>query len=245
MTVLPLQLQVLRLLLAPVLGGLVGVERERKDHGAGLRTHALVCLGSALVIIVSTYGFSAAQGAVGVALDPSRVSAQVVSGVGFLGAGTIIVQGRTVRGLTTAASIWMVAAIGLATGAGLYIPALIGTLLALLILVPLQFFERRVIHHEHINLASSPTFHRHRDGTIGTAATGTGIHVAGERELVRAVEPDGTSQRRRLTIELEAESAEAVEALVERLQALDGAHRIVVRPRRKRQRRSRRHPRPG
>src|SRR5579883_2140530 len=103
-----------RLVIATILGGLVGLERERLDRAAGLRTHALVALGAALLMLVSAFGFSDVLHTPQVTLDPSRVAAQVVSGIGFLGAGTIILRREIVRGLTTAASVWSVAAIGLA-----------------------------------------------------------------------------------------------------------------------------------
>src|ERR1041384_8355987 len=126
---------VLRLLVAAVLGCLVGLERERLDRAAGLRTHALVAVGSALCMLVAAFGFSEIMRMPQVGLDPSRVAAQVVSGIGFLGAGTIIMQREIVRGLTTAASVWTVAGIGLAVGGGLYVAAGTATLLTLLILV--------------------------------------------------------------------------------------------------------------
>jgi putative Mg2+ transporter-C (MgtC) family protein len=106
----------LRLLVAAVLGSLVGLERERLDWAPGLRTHMLVCVGACLFMTVSAYGFSAVLSRPSVVLDPSRVAAQVVTGVGFLGAGTILLRGEMVRGLTTAASIWTVAAVGMAVG---------------------------------------------------------------------------------------------------------------------------------
>jgi putative Mg2+ transporter-C (MgtC) family protein len=143
---LPVEQQILRLALALVLGAAIGFERERLARTAGLRTHALVSVGSALVIIVSTYGFRSVETRPGVGLDPSRVAAQVVSGIGFLGAGTIIVANANVRGLTTAASIWAVAGIGLACGAGLYEAAGIATLFCLFILWPLKVVEQRFIH---------------------------------------------------------------------------------------------------
>jgi putative Mg2+ transporter-C (MgtC) family protein len=141
---LPEQDQALRLLLALLLGSVVGFERQRLSHAAGLRTHALVSVGAALVIIVSEYGFSDVVNGNGVVLDPSRVAAQVVSGIGFLGAGTIIVARATVRGLTTAASIWAVAGIGLACGSGLYFAASFATLMVLFVLVPLKMVEERL-----------------------------------------------------------------------------------------------------
>jgi putative Mg2+ transporter-C (MgtC) family protein len=126
---------VLRLVLSAVLGGLVGLERERLEWAAGMRTHALVSLGSALFMVVSIFGFSDILAEQHVILDPSRVAAQVASGIGFIGAGTIILRREVVKGLTTAASIWAVAAVGLAVGGGMFLAAGAATLLALALLV--------------------------------------------------------------------------------------------------------------
>lgn len=111
---------ILRLFIAGILGAVIGLDREYRAKEAGYRTHFLVSLGSALIMIVSQYGFGQVLGEESVSLDPSRVAAQVVSGIGFLGAGTIIIQKQFVRGLTTAAGIWATAGIGLAVGAGMY-----------------------------------------------------------------------------------------------------------------------------
>jgi putative Mg2+ transporter-C (MgtC) family protein len=135
---------VIRLVSATLCAGLIGLERERAEMSAGLRTHALVGLGSALIMIASAFGFADVLGTPNVVLDPSRIAAQVVSGIGFLGAGTILVQQQVVRGLTTAASIWAVAAIGLSIGGGLYVPALIATVLALVVLEVMRPLERRL-----------------------------------------------------------------------------------------------------
>ena len=110
----------LRLLVAGILGAIIGLDREYRAKEAGYRTHFLVSLGSALIMIVSQYGFQEIIKENSVTLDPSRVAAQVVSGIGFIGAGTIILQKQIVRGLTTAAGIWATAGIGLAVGAGMY-----------------------------------------------------------------------------------------------------------------------------
>jgi len=135
----------LRLLLAAALGGVVGIERERRSAwAAGLRTHMLVCVGAALFMITSMVGFSDMLGTDHVVLDPSRVAAQVASGIGFLGAGTIILRRKIVHGLTTAASIWSVAAVGLATGGGLYVPAAGATAIAIVILAGVKPLERRL-----------------------------------------------------------------------------------------------------
>jgi len=122
-----------RLAIGLLLGALIGFEREFHRQPAGFRTHALVALGSALFTIISAYGFA------GSVVDPTRIAAQIVSGIGFIGAGTILHHRGGIRGLTTAASLWSVAAIGMAAGAGLLVMAVIGTLL---ILVVLNLFDR-------------------------------------------------------------------------------------------------------
>jgi putative Mg2+ transporter-C (MgtC) family protein len=135
---------VLRLVVAAVLGGLVGLERERLEWAAGMRTHALVSLGSALFMVVSIFGFSDILNERHVILDPSRVAAQVASGIGFIGAGTIIFRREIVKGLTTAASIWAVAAVGLAVGGGMFLAAISATLLALALLVLARPVKQRL-----------------------------------------------------------------------------------------------------
>jgi putative Mg2+ transporter-C (MgtC) family protein len=137
---------VLRVALAAALGGAIGLERELREREAGLRTHLLVSVGSALFTLVSAYAwddftFSAAGG---VTFDPTRISAQIVTGIGFLGAGAIIRQGLSIRGLTTAATLWVVAAIGLASGAGYYWAAIVTTALVLLTLWPLRIVAHQV-----------------------------------------------------------------------------------------------------
>jgi len=121
-----------RLGLAVLLCGAIGLERESRDQAAGLRTHILVGVGAALFTLVSAYGFDDAPGS---EPDPTRISAQIVSGIGFFGAGAIIRQGLTVRGLTTAAALWIVAAIGMAAGAGYYFGAVVTTAIILVALV--------------------------------------------------------------------------------------------------------------
>lgn len=122
---------VLRIFVAAILGGAVGLEREYRDKAAGFRTHFLVALGSALFMIISAYGFEGVLTNENMRLDVSRIAAQVVTGIGFIGAGTIIFQKNAVRGLTTAAGVWVTAAIGLTCGAGMYLLAIISTALVL------------------------------------------------------------------------------------------------------------------
>src|ERR1700730_11672769 len=131
----------LRLVTAAALGSLIGFERERLLWAAGIRPHMLVCVGSCLIMIVSQYGFSNVLTYEHVVLDPSRIAAQVVSGIGFLGAGAILARGEIVKGLSTAASIWTVAAIGLAVGGGLYLAARRSTIIILIILAGIKPLE--------------------------------------------------------------------------------------------------------
>ena len=131
---------IMRLFLAALLGGIVGMERGSGDRPAGLRTHVLVCTGSALIMLVSIYAFDPQT----YTRDPRRIAAQVVSGIGFLGAGTILHEGLTVRGLTTAASLWMVAAIGLAVGSGMVLMGIISTVIMLITLVTFHGWEKRL-----------------------------------------------------------------------------------------------------
>jgi putative Mg2+ transporter-C (MgtC) family protein len=131
----------IRLVSAAALGSLIGLERERLLWAAGIRTHMLVCVGSCLIMIVSQYGFAHVLTEKNVVLDPSHIAAQVVSGIGFLGAGSIIARGEIVRGLTTAASVWTVAAIGLAVGGGLYLAAGASTIIILIILAGIKPLE--------------------------------------------------------------------------------------------------------
>ncbi|HZQ65256.1 MAG TPA: MgtC/SapB family protein [Gaiellaceae bacterium] len=140
----------LRLAIAAALGGAIGLERELDEKAAGLRTHMLVAAGSALFTLVSAYGFSGILGGesgsnVLVRLDPSRIAAQIVTGIGFLGAGVIFRQGFTIRGLTTAASLWLVAAIGMAAGAGYWAGAVLATVVGVLSLRPLEWLKERML----------------------------------------------------------------------------------------------------
>lgn len=150
----------IRLALASLFGALIGLERERKDWSAGMRTHMMVCTGSCLIMLVSAFGFADVLGRPNVVLDPARVAAQVVSGIGFIGAGTILfLKQGAIRGLTTAAGLWTVAAIGLATGGGMYFAAGATTVTALVILWALQplerFYDKRFKQHS-LRLTTGP-----------------------------------------------------------------------------------------
>jgi putative Mg2+ transporter-C (MgtC) family protein len=214
----------LRLVVATVLGGLVGIERERLDRAAGLRTHILVAIASCLVMIVSAFGFADALATDGtVTLDPSRVAAQVVSGIGFLGAGVIIFRKNTVRGLTTAASIWAVAGIGLATGGGLFAGAAIGTALILIVQAGLRPLERRFFAHpqEH-RLELRVQRGARRLLAIEQVIAARGIELRGLR-----LRPAREGAEDRVDLDLMGGRAGAVPALLDALRDFEGV-RVVM-----------------
>ena len=134
---------VIRLLLAVLFSGIIGLEREVSGRAAGLRTHILVCVGSTLIMLTASHLFDLYRGIASV--DPGRFAAQVVSGIGFLGAGTIIQFHDSVRGLTTAASLWAAAGIGLAVGSGFYVGAVATTGIVLVVLLILSRFEQQIV----------------------------------------------------------------------------------------------------
>jgi putative Mg2+ transporter-C (MgtC) family protein len=139
------EIMIFRLVLAGLLGGLIGVERERHGRPAGFRTHILLSTGSALLMMLSQYMYDLYPGQDSnsiIRLDPGRIAAMSITGIGFLGAGAIIKSKGHVRGLTTAACLWMVAAVGLAVGCGFYLPAVVATAIAMFSLLGLRFLER-------------------------------------------------------------------------------------------------------
>ncbi len=214
----------IRLLSAAALGSLIGFERERLLWAAGIRTHMLVCVGSCLIMLVSQYGFSHILTQPHVVLDPSRIAAQVVSGIGFLGAGAILVRGEIVKGLTTAASVWTVAAIGLAVGGGLYLAAGASTVIILLILVGMKPLEEAyrsrnqtcMLKVEVENNALTPELLREtltlRPGQV-------------KRFLVESRDPEGIDE---LAILLSKVSSQDIATYPDKLQELDGVRSVTV-----------------
>ena len=143
---------ILRLLLAAGLGGVIGLERERAHKVAGLRTHAMVAIGAALLSIISLYGFGDATE--GTAYDPSRIISNIIVGIGFIGGGAILRQGPRIMGTTTAATLWLVAAIGIAAGIGFFFGAVAGAAIGYLVLTVLWQIEKRLLPkmpYQHIN----------------------------------------------------------------------------------------------
>lgn len=143
----------LRLVIAIVLGTLVGIDREIHEHSAGMRTIALVTLGCALFTIISAYGFLDLLGTLHLTLDPTRIASYIVAGIGFLGAGTIFMsrEGERIKGLTTAATIWVMAAVGIACGTGMLVEAAVTTALVMVVLVVFRFVEQLILPHKQAN----------------------------------------------------------------------------------------------
>lgn len=161
----------LRLFLAVVLGGIIGFERESHNRPAGFRTHILVCSGSALIMMVSAYGFTGQIGE-GYISDPGRIAAGVVTGIGFLGAGTILQQRGSIRGLTTAATIWVVSGVGLAAGVGFYLGAVLTSVFVLISLLMLRraeryFFSRRRLKRLRVRAVDKPGLLGRIGATLG------------------------------------------------------------------------------
>jgi len=216
----------LRLLLSVLLGGLIGYERERKNHAAGLKTHTLVSLGSCLIMVLSIYGFSEFVGQYGVNRDPARLAAQAITGIGFLGAGTILFTGKSIKGLTTAASLWVVMAIGLAVGAGFYVGASFTVFLALAVLWGLNVIEKRYVNHPR-EFVFSVTALADRELTepIRMLLETKGaklIKVQFDENAIESAGPGGIKIR--LTIRL-AEPLQAV-SLAEQLRKLEGIRSV-------------------
>jgi putative Mg2+ transporter-C (MgtC) family protein len=208
----------LRLVLAAAFGGLIGLERELREREAGFRTHTLVSLGSALFTIASAYGFHdfLVSGGSLVRTDPTRIAAQIVTGIGFLGAGAIIRQGLSIRGLTTAATLWVVAAIGLTTGAGYYSAAAFTTVLVLISLWPLRIIAHRVMvgfrPESNRLLAQLPP---------GESPAPLISKLEGEGAQLRALEVSHEADRRTVLIDVVLPPRSDAPAIVARLSELE------------------------
>ncbi|MGE5529766.1 MAG: MgtC/SapB family protein [Patescibacteria group bacterium] len=204
-----------RLLLSALFGGFIGLERESHGRPAGLRTHLLVAMGSCLVMLLSVYGFAPSW-----TRDPARLAAQVISGIGFLGAGTILREGITVKGLTTAASLWVVAGIGLAIGSGFYLGAVVTTALAVMSLFFLEKLEKRYISPRALTLEAEI---EDRPGQLGTMCSAIGLHGLSIRHI--EMERDGETGTVVVIVQVEGRQANPA-ALLDDLRRLQGMHRL-------------------
>ncbi|NLV88880.1 MAG: MgtC/SapB family protein [Tissierellia bacterium] len=167
---------ILRLILSAILGGLIGMEREISNRPAGLRTHILVTIGSSLIMLVSIDGFYILGKGV-LSGDPARLAAQVVSGIGFIGAGTIMRTGNNITGLTTAASLWVSAGIGLAIGAGYYLGAIVTAAIVLLTLMSLGVLEKKKLMRKYKGIEVVGLNRPGLIGNIGTLFARYGISI--------------------------------------------------------------------
>ena len=211
----------LRLGLALLLGALIGFERESTEHAAGMRTNALVALGSCLFTLISAYGFLDFLGLTHIQVDPTRIASYVVAGIGFLGAGSIVFKrdAHTVKGLTTAAAIWLVAAIGMACGAGLLLVAILTTALGLVVLVGLRLLERllptrRFANNQHIQIEAVATGEQFVSQICETLAH-VGIHV-------EALEVRKGQEAETIQLDCSVPNGEALARAVDQLRVIPG-----------------------
>src|SRR6266540_3991787 len=217
---------VLRLLLASVLGGVVGLEREIHGRPAGFRTHLLVALGSCLFVITSihfyyTFGNFKGVGAIGV--DPARIAAQVVTGIGFLGAGAIIREKASIRGLTTAACLWVAAAIGVACGAGRYAPAILVTIIAFSSLLLLKKVEMRLRRDRYLALS---IWSDDLEGQV--ARVRQAIESCNVELMKMAVEKDMEKRSIRLDFQARYNTLELACDLAETVACIEGVKRVRI-----------------
>jgi putative Mg2+ transporter-C (MgtC) family protein len=218
----------IRLGLALVLGGLIGLEREQNNHAAGFRTHILVCLGATLIMLLSMYGFGQFASEPNVRLDPARLAAQVITGIGFLGAGTIMSNGSSITGLTTAASLWVVAAIGLSVGAGFYYAALITTMFVLLILWVLNKVEKRWLRGKRPRTVSIEI--ADRPGAMSSVTAVMEASGANIRKLAVTQLPlsDSGYPRLRITMSARLAKPELLITAADELQQLGGVTHLSI-----------------
>jgi putative Mg2+ transporter-C (MgtC) family protein len=219
---------VLRLVLAALLCGAIGFEREVRDQPAGFRTHILLGLGAALFTLVSAYGFEpftrAALGSGGLQFDPTRIAAQIVAGVGFLGAGAIIRQGRDVRGLTTAASLWAVSAIGMAAGAGYLFGAAAATALAVATLNALRRFRSSVITPLRLDSAGLEL-----DQRTTTEGPTDAFRILERHDItVRSTDAEIDKERSRYKLQVRIRPSTDIHAALAELSGLTEVRRVVL-----------------
>ncbi|ADL07999.1 MgtC/SapB family protein [Thermosediminibacter oceani] len=210
---------VLRLFLSILLGGIIGLERESINRPAGFRTHVLVCAGSTLTMLVSLYMFEKYRALT--PMDPARIAAQVVSGIGFLGAGTIIRVGPTVKGLTTAASLWTVGSIGLAVGSGFYLGAIAATFLTFVTLISLSRIENFIVGKKFLQPLSLVVYDK--PGQIGRIGT-----ILGEMGVgIKKIRIESTENSRMvIVLLLRLPSNVSLDEVIARLSQIEGIYSI-------------------
>ena len=215
----------LRMGLALVLGAVVGFERESREHAAGMRTVALVALGSCLFTLVSAFGFMAFLSIPHIQVDPTRIASYIVAGIGFLGAGSIFFSREQdrVTGLTTAAAIWLIAAIGMACGAGLLLVAVVGTILALLVLIALRFVERLLLPRQSATLQHFQI----EAVSLGSQLIGQVYDVFAHAEITaETLEVRTEQEKKTLTVFCRISKASLLPQVIGELQALPGVQTV-------------------
>jgi putative Mg2+ transporter-C (MgtC) family protein len=219
-----------RLLLTAALCGVIGFERETRDQSAGFRTHILLGLGAALFTLVSAYGFTAfteaaiESGGRGIQFDPTRIAAQIVTGIGFLGAGAIIRQGIDVRGLTTAASLWAAAAIGMASGAGYYFGAAATTVVVVIVLYLLREVRNALLARFRTDFGVLTVDYSQRGRGINEVTETLERHGLEIRSLGAELE----GERSRYTLQLRIPPRRGVQEALEEVSAIPGVERLSV-----------------
>lgn len=217
-----------RIFLAALLSGVVGFEREIKKHPAGFRTHLLVGVGSCLMMLLSLYGFEAyIDKNENIRFDPARIPSYVISGIGFLGAGTILVKDATIRGLTTAASIWVVAGIGLIVGVGMYAPAILTTIVVLLSLVFLNKFERLLIKKSKIQIIHFTADHDFQLSTIIQVIESQEVRIKHINVKSSEIKRD-KAQILQFTVELELKNIKQKVLLLEQLTKMEKIRKVFL-----------------
>lgn len=219
---------VIRILSALLLGFAVGLEREITNKYAGLRTNILVCLGACIFTIISIYGFPevAVTGDEMGTRDTARVAAQVVTGIGFIGGGTVLRHGATVMGLTTAATLWVSAAIGMACGAGMYTIAIAATLLSIIVLVSVRVFEKNVLISSTKNtkrLKIAIACENEKSGSIYDYMIENFNHL---REISKKLNKEDDSTK--ISIILDVAGQKPIKTMYKTVQALDGVESVSI-----------------
>lgn len=223
----------IRLGTALLLGGVIGFEREQHQHAAGFRTNILVCVGACLMMLLSIYGFSDFVNEWNVRVDPARLAAAVITGVGFLGAGTILFTGKKISGLTTAASLWVVAAIGLGVGAGFYFASVSVTIMVVLTLWLFNKLEQRFIRNKKryvigIRCEDKPSLLHDVQETLKAHKVVLHKLSIGELEAVEGKDDEKSRQALEITlhVDIERKSAMALLSFVHELKQVEGIHWI-------------------
>lgn len=205
-------------MLAMIFGGAIGLQRERRERPAGLRTHTLVCLGSTVFTLVSYLGFTSFAG-----VDASRIAAGIVTGIGFIGAGVIFRQGPLVKGVTTAASIWIVAAIGVSLGVKLYYLAIIAAVLGFLILSILKSFESRIIRTPNYRIKITASKDFDDIGKIRDAIKDFSLDIKSKKY---EFEPD--SNTKMYSYNIHSKIPDLSQKIIDRISKINGVLKITV-----------------